>query len=101
MRELIKKLPSTVNSFNINGVAVSDLREVEKYMGANNLTTLAGSESGSSIESTDFTTDAQRITEDLFSSYDDSNGLTIFDDTDIDDTITSQTASGGKGLVPS
>lgn len=95
-------LETAVNTFVINGESVTDLRDVERYMQENNLTTLAGTIADTAYTTDDFTSDFQAIKEDLFSNVDDTLAIDDSAATDIIDDATSTTGGGAapKGFTP-
>ena len=95
MRAIDLRLTTTKNTFSIDGRSVTDLDEVKRYMDKNSLSTLTGTEAD--VKLTDFTGDAQRITEELFEDAED-GGLTV-DDTVIDGIIDDADDGTTKGFT--
>lgn len=95
------KLDTQINTYSIGGEATTDLREVERYMEENNLTTLAGTIADTAYTTDDFTSDSQAIKEEFFSDIDDTLELDDSAPTDIIDDATSTTGGGAapKGFT--
>jgi len=68
-REL--KLNTQINTYSLGGLVFTDLRELEAYMTANNVTTAIGDITDTSVTSTDFESDAQAMREEFFTGVDD------------------------------
>jgi len=95
------KLTTTINTFVIDGENITDLRDVERYMQENNITTLAGTIADTEYTTSDFTSDAQAIREEFFSNIDDT--LVINDSSIVDILDDNSTTGGGaapKGFTP-
>ena len=88
------KLDTQINTYSIGGEATTDLREVERYMEENNLTTLAGTIADTAYTTDDFTSDSQAIKEEFFSDIDDT---LVIDDSSIVDVLDDNSDTGGGG----